>query len=199
MENTFSLSDSLNGIIDMNSLNKSFRDAYGSDFNGICKLDEGDIYAISWFANPRPSSEYLQIVGAHTGVPLPAPLSFDEISTRLTNIQETISIEKKILNKGNFKVLSRYIFKGGSAVSFSTNSYMDTNATSYSIRVFDITNNQLVLETSLTNTATDAITSMGTAVWAAPDRAIWEIQGKVDGGTGAASAYLDGIIIDYNQ
>jgi len=77
--------------------------------------------------------------------------------------------------------------------------YMDSGITSYSARVYDKTNNQVIAEaTGLTNTV-EAINDLGTISNVPTDQAIFELQMKRVGGSGNKNVYIESISIYHNN
>lgn len=78
-------------------------------------------------------------------------------------------------------------------------SKMDTGMTSYSVRLYDATNETIIAETTGKTNLTEEIVNLGTISNVPEDEAIFEIHIKRVGGTTSTYAYIEDVIIYYNN
>jgi hypothetical protein len=78
-------------------------------------------------------------------------------------------------------------------------SKMDTGMTSYSVRLYDATNETVIAETTGRTNLREEIVNLGTISNVPEDEAIFEIHIKRVGGTTSAYAYIEDVIIYYNN
>jgi hypothetical protein len=78
-------------------------------------------------------------------------------------------------------------------------SKMDTGATSYSVRLYDATNETIIAETTGKTNLTESIVDLGTISNVPEDEAILEIHIKLVGGTTSTYAYIEDVVIYYNN
>jgi len=116
------------------------------------------------------------------------------IFTPSTRNSLNIVPRKNNFNKTNFKRLATNVFLGTSYASAKCVSYMNNISTSYSIRILDKNNHEVLGEATFTNT-TESIQDIGVLTNLPSDTTQLEISGKV---TGGGKAYLESVIICYN-
>lgn len=78
-------------------------------------------------------------------------------------------------------------------------SNMDANATSYSVRLYDATNETIIAETTGQTNLTEEIVNLGTISNVPEDGAILEIHAKRISSTNSAYVYVDDVMIYYNN
>lgn len=110
---------------------------------------------------------------------------------------QTFSVKKPDVAGTSYGVLDRVAFRGGTYAKIYSISYMDTSVTDYSIRIYDRTNGNIIVEaTGLTNT-NEGLTVLGLGSNISATNAVWEIQANKTGGSGNKTAHVDSIYIEY--
>lgn len=145
----------------------------------------GDVMDIFFATNiSAPEKIFLDLLVA-SHVPIFTPSTRNSLN---------IVPRKNNFNKTNFKRLATNVFPGTSYASAKCVSYMNNISTSYSIRILDKNNHEVLGEATFTNT-TESIQDIGVLTNLPSDTTQIEISGKV---TGGGKAYLESVIICYN-
>lgn len=127
------------------------------------------------------------LIAAHTAV---IPLSYKHIikfNPKNTTIKQT-----------TFKREDTLIYQGtdvfGTVSRISAIAYMDSGVTSYTIKIYDKTNNATIVETTFTNTEEDIVHL--TPIQNVPtSEAVFELLVKKTGGKGNENAYIDSVTV----
>ena len=108
-----------------------------------------------------------------------------------------INIEKHS-KKSSFRKIATYIFPGATYAKAKSVSYMNSDATSYDILIFDKDNKQILLQSNLTNT-TESIQELGELSNLSSEMIRVEISIRRNGGNSSTKVYIESIIICFNK
>ena len=131
-------------------------------------------------------TELDSIVSSHVPVYIPSTPNKLNIITR----------NNPIKNSSYIRVATE-VFLGSTYATAKSISYMDSGSTSYDIQIYDKNNQQILLETNLTNT-TESIQDLGVLSNLPTSPTQIEISVRRNGGTGNNKVYVESVIICYN-
>jgi hypothetical protein len=119
--------------------------------------------------------------------------SHDAIDNIYMSNSLTANPRREVIRTDNYKRMCTFIFPGSSHCKFKIHSYKSNTLTSYSIRIYDITNRKLILQTDLNNNDEIPI-DLGFGDNIPSNESILEVSAKK---TGYGKAYMESIILQY--
>lgn len=121
----------------------------------------------------------------------------DFTPTEFSYQKEVIFKRDKIRNTTYISVIKSFVFPGTTCANASYIGYMDKDITSYDIKIIDISNQQILCETNLSNTV-NKINILGNLVNLSPNPWLIEVFIKKNGGSHNSNIYMDSININYD-
>ena len=111
---------------------------------------------------------------------------------------KTIVLTPRSANSKNstFRRMGTFYFPGTTYATAKSISYLNSGATSYDILIFDLDNNQELLNTNLTNTS-EMCKDLGELTNVSPNPTRVEISIKRNGGNSSKKVHLESITISY--
>lgn len=151
--------------------------------NGVTRTGDSVDIIFSTSLNASEQSALDSVISSHTP------------STIIENgIMHTYTPKTEHVNTDEYKKILTIGYMGASNVgeirSIKCVTYMHENITSYSVRAYDRTNNQIMAEATFTNTDFE-INDMGTISNIPSKNALIEIQVKRNGGQKSNKVYID--------
>jgi hypothetical protein len=114
-----------------------------------------------------------------------------------TILHETVQMKLDNINTTSYKRMGTYLYDGtihNGINAIKAQCYMDSGITSFDIRIYDSTNNQVIAEHNCTST-TQMICDYGTISNVPTNFAVLEFQAKRNGGTTSKKVYLDYAVV----
>lgn len=181
---TYSVKTDFDGVINTSQLH----DEISAYFPILDRIDQsGDLVTI-WFNDRIEDRVTLSaIIAAHVPSKIP-------VFTK----QELVTIANPMIHTSDYTRLEQIILKRCNYINVALYSNMDSDVTSYSIRLFNKTANKVLLEKTYTNT-TEIINDLGTTQLNSNTFTILEFQAKYTTTNPNASAYVYTITVSYNE
>jgi len=123
------------------------------------------------------------------------------ISSHAPSNEKTLSAHinaqtrKESIKSSTWFETASFTFPGGTFAKIYSYSYMDDGATSYSVRVYDKTNNTVIVENSFTNTVENQV-YLGIGSNVPISKAVWKVQVKLNGNS-SKRVYIENVTVDY--
>ena len=115
----------------------------------------------------------------------------------VTDKAEKILLSQDWIKNDSYRRISKpFKFPGTTYAKASVISRMDSNLTSYDIKIYDNTNKATLIETTLNNT-TESVQNLGVLTNLSSDTFVIEVFAKKNGGNTSSKIYLESITIEY--
>lgn len=168
---TYSHSTDFSGNINLSQLHKDILNSnISSPIEGITMNGDNVIINFTSSLSVTDKTTLDAIVSVHTPIPVLG-----------SNIQN-ISFNVYDIDRSIYTTIGTIIYPGSKYWQLVTNiksiSFMETGGSSYYMRIYDVTHNNTIAETEMTNTI-DKISDLGALNNISDDSAVWEIQCKV--------------------
>lgn len=95
-----------------------------------------------------------------------------------------------------YQIFSRFPFRNWKITNIEVSGFMDPTIMSYTVRVYDPTNDQILAQKTLTNTVA-SVSDIGTISNLPNGNVELEIQAKITGGQTGKYVYIESVIIYY--
>ena len=109
-----------------------------------------------------------------------------------------ISLNQSSTRNNTYTKIGQVVFPGGSEMRIKGNGYKEGTATSYSVKIYDITHNTTLVEQTFTNTADDVIIDLGVCDNVPADASVIRAFAKRNGGASSERAFVTSLFIYYN-
>lgn len=181
---TYSITTHLGGNVNLSQLHQEIKTNPYIDPNLIGVNKNNDNITIEFDSILTGAEENIlnSVVASHD------PQEIIEMTNSLTANPRDNSIKTDY-----YKRLCSFLFPGSTHASFKTHSYKNTTLTSYSIKIYDVTNRKLILEKTLNNIDEIPI-ELGLGNNIPSTNSILEVSCKK---TGHGTAYLESITLSY--